>query len=295
MQINRYLISLLLCLFTWPIAAQTPAPTPEEVEYDRRMCVEIERQLQRFDSELQQLSDVSNRQFRISEHDLHSSYYIRSLNDKVNIINRSLHALDVRWDAFTSTNLTFMSDNDSLMEHLTNTQLLHQAVTDSIAINQQRCEAIANFTNAERLIYAQDSVYSHLYQQAFRMSLVQKLTPQLEKIKAQEQVRFEQIQASYDASREAALLVPALGRRAVLLDERYYSLKAVSEKIQAMEYKPLIQRIKDYLMGLACVSVLLIFINMIVTKWKAAKQEKETLKKQREILQKNNVTNYPTI
>ena len=89
--------------------------------------------------------------------------------------------------------------------------------------------------------------------------------------------------------------MPQLNKRAAYLNEHYYATKAMSEKIQAMEYKPLIQRIKDYLLGLACVAVILIFVNMIKTKIDAAKKAREAVKQQMELLHNNSQTNYPTI
>ena len=62
-----------------------------------------------------------------------------------------------------------------------------------------------------------------------------------------------------------------------------------------MEYKSPIERAKDYLMGVAYVAVILIFINMVTTKLQAAKKAREMLKKQKDLLNKNNNEDYPTI
>ena len=126
-------------------------------------------------------------------------------------------------------------------------------------------------------------------------SLVQKLAPQLEKLKAEEQVHFERIQSSYDKSKSAADLIPQLNKRAATLNEKYFKIKALSEKIQAMEYKPFVQRIKDYLLEIACVSVILMFFTMLTAKLKAAKNAREMLKKQKQLLNRTNGSDYPTI
>ena len=47
-----------------------------------------------------------------------------------------------------------------------------------------------------------------------------------------------------------------------VLSEQYANIQVMSKKIQEMTYKPLIQRLKDYLISLACVAVLLLFVNM---------------------------------
>ena len=62
-----------------------------------------------------------------------------------------------------------------------------------------------------------------------------------------------------------------------------------------MQYKPLIARIKDYLLGLAAVAVLLLFVSMVKTKIKAAKDARENMKKYQETLKLNGQDEYPTI
>ena len=70
----------------------------------------------------------------------------------------------------------------------------------------------------------------------------------------------------------------------------------ISKKIQETAYKPFIQRIKDYLIGFACVAILLLFVNMITTKLKALKVAREQAKKYKEMMQQNgNPGGYPTI
>ena len=139
----------------------------------------------------------------------------------------------------------------------------------------------------------QDSVYSQLYKQAFAMSFVQKMAPQLEKLKAQEQQLFPQVQEQYSKAQAAAALVPQLHNRAENVNQTFYTIKAQSDEIQQLQYKPFIQRIQDYLMGLAYVAIILIFFNMMMSKWETAKKAKEALEKQAEALKKEN--QYPSI
>ena len=68
----------------------------------------------------------------------------------------------------------------------------------------------------------------------------------------------------------------------------------LSEKIQALEYKPLLERIKDYLYSLAAVAMILLFLNMVQAKIKALKQARENAKKLREMMN-NEESDYPTI
>lgn len=126
------------------------------------------------------------------------------------------------------------------------------------------------------------------------MSFIQKLTPQLEKLKAKEQAHFAPIQEAYDKAKTAVTTVPQLKERSELLSESFFAIKSRSEKIQQMQYMPLMQRFKDYLIGLACFAVIFMLFNNLVTKWQAAKQKKEALKKQAEMLKKQQ-NEYPTI
>lgn len=290
MPLRRY-IGLFLCCLALPLLAQDMSP--EDVQYNLRMQAEVRSQLGRLMMELNQMADDEERLGRISEKDLHSAYYVRTLDAKVQSVARRMQAFDVRWEAFNTSNLTLIADNDTLMELMTQAQLLKQAVEDTLTVQQDRCNAIKDFIGAEHFITTQDSIYDKLYKQAFTMSFVQKMAPQLEKLKAQEQVQFGEIQAQFDKTKAASDMVPQLAKRAAKVNDRFFEIKAQSEKIQQMKYMPLIQRAKDYLMGIACVAVILIFINMIVTKWKAAKKAKESLEQQAEMFKKEH--DYPTI
>ena len=78
------------------------------------------------------------------------------------------------------------------------------------------------------------------------------------------------------------------------IDDHFVQLKNRSEQIQACEYKPLFERIKEYLFGLAAVALILMFANMIQSKIQMAKQAKEALKKQQEMMNMQN-NDYPSI
>ena len=291
--IKRY-IGIVLCCYAIPLAAQQEM-SPEEIQYNLRMQAEIHSQLNRLTAEINQLADEQKRQSKMSEKNLRSAYFVRMMDEKNQSMTKRMQALDVRWEAFNASNLAFIADNDTLMEMMTKAQLLKQEVTDSLTVQQSRCQAVKDFAAAEECILGQDTVYDKLYKQAFAMSFVQKMSPQLEKLKAQEQLQFADIQAQYDKAKAAADAVPQLQSRAEKVNQCFYSIKAQSEKIQQMKYMPLIQRIKEYIMSLAYVAVILIFFNMIVSKWQAAKKTKEALKQQAEQLKKQKENEYPTI
>ena len=290
MQIARYFIAGLFFLSFLSFSSGALAQ-----EYDYLSQDELEDRILRFRDEYTQLSNICNLQIRISDSNLESSSFTRILQEKVQVMNTGLQSLDFRWNAFTQLEQVDIAENETLMQQMTQVQKLRQAVTDSIAAAQQKCNAITDFVAAERFILAQDSIYAVLYKHAKVLSLTKKTAPQLDKVQAQEQAIFEKLQESYDKSKAAVMTVPQLGKRAAVIDEHFYSLKAISEKIQAMKYQPLIMRIKDYLMGLACVSIILLFFNMLVTKLQAAKKARQMLKKQKDAFGKTTDADYPTI
>lgn len=288
--IKKYILPLLCCLVI-PLAAQEMT---EDQQYALQVQAEMSVQLNKLTSELDILAEETQKQLTITDRDIRNANSVRILEARVQSLDRRMQALNVRWDAFNATYLVTLTENDTLMERMTQAQLLKQTLTDTIAAQQTKCQTIKDFIAAEQLISRQDTIYHKLYQQAFRLSFVQKLAPQLEKLKAQEQAHFIPIQEAYDKAKTASETVPQLKARTDRLNERFYAIKAQSDKIQQMKYMPLIQRFKDYLLGLACVAVLIMLFNNVMTKVQAAKQKKEALQKQAEMLKKQQ-NDYPTI
>ena len=77
------------------------------------------------------------------------------------------------------------------------------------------------------------------------------------------------------------------------MEKKFVELQSVSAKIQEMEYKPFIQRIKDYLLGLAAVAILMMFVNLLSQKLKQLKAAREQAKKMKESMMGQK--EYPTI
>ncbi len=288
--IKRYILLLLLCL-SIPLAAEE---ANEEQQYSLQFQTEMRAQLDKLTAELDQLADDTKKQTTITDKDLKTAYSVRTLEAKAQRLNHRMQSLNVKWDAFNASYLGFISENDTLMELMAKAQLLKQSLSDTITAQQTKCQAIRDFLAAEQIVLSQDSMYNRIYKQAFRLSFVQKLTPQLEKLKAKEQAHFTPIQEAYDKAKTAAATVPQLKERAELLSESFFTIKSRSEKIQQMQYMPLMQRFKDYLIGFACFAVIFMLFNNLTTKWQAAKQKKEAIKKQAEMLRKQQ-NEYPTI
>ena len=288
--IKRYILLLLLCL-SIPLVAEE---ANEEQQYSLQFQTEMRAQLDKLTAELDQLAEDTKKQTTITDKDLKTAYSVRTLEAKAQRLNHRMQSLNVKWDAFNASYLGFISENDTLMELMAKAQLLKQSLSDTITAQQTKCQAIRDFLAAEQIVLSQDSMYNRIYKQAFRLSFVQKLTPQLEKLKAKEQAHFAPIQEAYDKAKTAVTTVPQLKERSELLSESFFAIKSRSEKIQQMQYMPLMQRFKDYLIGLACFAVIFMLFNNLTTKWQAAKQKKEAIKKQAEMLRKQQ-NDYPTI
>ena len=182
------------------------------------------------------------------------------------------------------------------MTEMASIEELKQAVKDTLDSKTEAVESVGKFASADKFILSQVNVYKSLYKKAYQLSLVQKLAPQLEKVKAKEQVLFADLQNNYNEAKAASDLVPSLKPRMELLDKQFVVMKSVSEKVQALEYKPLFQRVKDYVLGLAAVAIIMMFFNGMLAKFNAYKQKVASMKKYNEMLNNNGqAKQYPTI
>jgi hypothetical protein len=173
---------------------------------------------------------------------------------------------------------------------------LKQTVKDTLDLRTQQVDAIAKFASADKFIISQINVYKKLYSKAYKLSLLKKFAPMLEKVKAKEQVIFTELQTNYEQAKASSEIVPSLKNRMETLDEQYVIMKSVSEKVQALAFKPWMQRVKDYVMGLAAVAIILMFVNGLWSKFKAYKDKAANLKKYNDIMKNNGKdSTYPTI
>ena len=278
-----------------PTLPQAPASTAEMTP--EALHQEIGLRMMEYVDELNELAIVGNMQLTFSDDMPLSKTYVKALKEKVSTLEERYNSINIRWTTFTQAMQIDIADDNDLMTIMSNVEQLKQSVIDSITSKKTKCDALQDFADAEVLLAGQDTVYKNLYEQAFKLSLIQKLTPQLEKLKAREQTLFAQLQASYQKAQQACQVVPALQKRMAVLDDTFANTQMISTKIQAMAYKPFIQRIKDYLIGLACVAVLLLFINMVTTRIKSIKAARQQAKQYQEMMQRNGsgTGGYPTI
>lgn len=208
--------------------------------------------------------------------------------------SQQVSAIDSKWDVYCQTRQAEIANDDSLLQIVANYQLVKQDLLDSIAYKKHYFEAITDFREAESFIASQDSVYKRLYETAIEYSLLKQLATQLESLKGKEQLLFADIQTKYEAAKNIAQEFRELQPRFQIIEENFITLKNNSEKIQAQEYKPIFQMIKDYLYGLAAVAMILMFINMAQAKIKMIKQARENAKKFSQMMNKDG-NDYPTI
>ena len=190
--------------------------------------------------------------------------------------NKELTAVDTRWNLLTQAYQLDITSDEILMNITVRYQENKQLLTDTILSRRHTLESKEVFLAAEHYINKQKEPYQDMLTEAQRLSQLEKLTPMLEKLKAKEQLAMEDIDKHYEAAKSVAQEFAGLHGRMQKIEEAYIELKTLSDSIQAAEYKPFIERIKDYLLGFAAVAVILMFVNMVQAKIQAYKQLKKS-------------------
>ena len=278
-------------------AATTPEENPAELSAaEQALILEIKSRLSQFSDDFQQLQMAENMSLDPDTKLDVNKNFVSVLEGRIKTYNQRYNSLDVMWTTYTQAQQMDIANDEDLMTMVANIEAKKQSVKDTLDAKTEMVKAISDFVEADQFIMSQVNVYKKLYKRAFKLSLLKKLAPQLEKAKAREQLVFEKLQASYNSAKAATELVPSLQPRMNVLDEQFVVMKSVSEKVQALEYKPLFQRVKDYIMGLAAVAIILLFVSMMLTKYKAYKDKVANLKKVNEIMNKQGKdTQYPMI
>ena len=215
------------------------------------------------------------------------------LSERLKSLSMAMNSFSTRWDTYSAAQQVYIADNDSLLNRAALIQQMRQAVTDTLALRQQQRDQLVAFSTAEQFIWGQDKNYRQLYKKAVQYSATPMLAAQLEKVKAEEQALTADVNKYYSQAKEAATTFPGLQLRMQAMENKVFELQTVSAKIQEMAYKPFIQRIKDYLMGLACVAILLMGLNLLKSKLALVKQARDQAKKLKGLT--GGQHNYPTI
>ena len=288
----RKLILLMIFLMALPMTgwAQDGMTTDEELD---SISADITERMLLFQEEVMQLHALSRFRVDIDMDMPLTEPLLDVVGDRIRALNAALNSFTVRWNTYSQAQQVYVADNDDLLNKVAQIQQIRQAVADSMAARQQQYDQLTAFCKAEQMIYGNDKTYRQLYKQAAQLSLSPKLAGRLEKVKAEEQALFADIQTSYAQAKTAAEAFPGLKLRMKGMDSKFFELQSVSTKIQEMAYKPFIQRIKDYLFGLAAVAILLLFFNLMSSKLKAVKQARDKAKSLKDMASGQH--NYPTI
>lgn len=288
----RKLILLMIFLTALPMTgwAQDGMTTDEELD---SISADITERMLLFQEEVMQLHALSRFRVDIDMDMPLTKPLLDVVGDRIRALNAALNSFTVRWNTYSQAQQVYVADNDDLLNKVAQIQQIRQAVADSMAARQQQYDQLTAFCKAEQMIYGNDKTYRQLYKQAAQLSLSPKLAGRLEKVKAEEQALFADIQTNYAQAKTAAEAFPGLKLRMKGMDSKFFELQSVSTKIQEMAYKPFIQRIKDYLFGLAAVAILLLFFNLMSSKLKVIKQARDKAKSLKDMASGQH--NYPTI
>lgn len=274
---------LLLVLLGWPSSPSMSAMTvqTEESLIPNAQSSKVELVCLRLNSYIDDISSLLHGIDLADEHQLNS-------------IGQEITRLNAKYQMYCQSCQSLIAENDSLLNLVATFEQFRQLTTDSIAFQRNYLLQLHQFEQTEKLLLVQSNKYTHLSRQAVAYSQVAASAPQLAALKAKEQLMFAEISSRFAIAQSAAATIHNLQSRMMLMEQQYISLKSQSEKIQSAEYKPLISRIKDYLLGLAAVGIIMLAVNMVVTKIQAFKQMRANLKKTQEMIRKAN-TQYPQI
>lgn len=209
-------------------------------------------------------------------------------------MKRHASIMDARWNDFYSKAVDAISQDEMLLGMATDYEQMWMAAMDSLNLSITRMEKISVFLKDEKFVMSEVESYRKLESEAMKLSLVKQTAPQLEKLKASEQLEFAKIEEAFKEAAEAAAINPILSDRMKNLQDTFIEVKLSSDKIQQTEFKPFLDRIKDYLMSLAAVSIIAMFGIFLSNYVKTAKKAKEARKKMEEALDAGNQTT-PTI
>lgn len=215
-----------------------------------------------------------------------------SAEDVKDLQNR-LTSIDVQWNAYTQIAQVEITASPVLMELLSNYKLVYTASSDSLKAQQTRLNAEATYTQV--LAYLSDikKDYESMLTEAERFALVPQTAAQLADVKAKEALIYAQVSERYQKALTASQVSETVKEQFPALEQEYIEITKLSEKIKSTVYKSWIERIKDYVLTLAGVAIILVFLNLVATKIKMAKQARDMAKKYGNIL--NRDEEYPTI
>ncbi len=285
-----YLLVLGLAMLPGMLHAQD-APSG----LDNLTRLEIQARLEQYLDEMDRIRDASIARLPVSPDVQLTAGYIRTLETRLKNVETNRKALEIRWNNYMPVQQAVIAQDEALMGCVEQFELLKQEATDSLEIRKQMAQSLQDFMEAQTYMESLDTTYNALGKKAFELSLSSKTAQLLEREKKKEELLFASVQERFDKARVAGDFHLVSQARMEMLEDTFAGLKHKSDTIQAMSYKPLIQRLKDYLLSLAAVAVLLMFVAMLRTRIKAAKAAREQMKQYKEALKLNGTDEFPTI
>ena len=288
-----YLLVLGMLLLSLDVHAQDQVAQPPTLDDATRL--DVQQRLDQFMAKTERIYYSCKARLPLSGDAALSDSYLKMQSYRLRTLEQNLKSLEVRWNNYYPLQQWEISQDEGLMGTVEKLELMRQEAADSLEVRKQMLQSLEDFVDAQNYMASLDSTYNRLGKQAFQLSLTSKTAPLLEKEKKKEQLLFATVQEKFDKAKAASQfhLVSDAGMDA--LEDSFAALKNKSDTIQAMQYQPLIQRIKDYLLGLAAVAVLLMFVSMMRAKIKAASDARKNLKEYKEKLKLNGQDDYPTI
>lgn len=211
-----------------------------------------------------------------------------SSQSKLKQLDGKHRGISKRYEQWSAKNADAIAENDLLTQLSEQFATLNQSCTDSIANEGARAQMRVDYKSALQFLNSKRELYDEMIEQSKMLSAVSQTADQLKKLQAKEKMEFAQIQAKFDVAHVAAQTLPGYTSQCTQIEELFQELQAKSTTIQEAQYVPFVTRIKDYLIGLACVAMILNFLNMVKTKIDAAKQLKAGQAKMKEMLDKAN-------
>ncbi len=209
-------------------------------------------------------------------------------------LERKLMNVNAQWNIYAQVQQENIVKDENLMSKFSAFQVTFQVVKDSISAQKGKLKAMDDFASAEKLLTSRQEQYNDYVSEALKLSFTSKTASLLQHLQAKEQITFAELQQSFDKATQAASLVPSLRQRMDNLNQLFAEVKVQSEKIQQAKYVPLMQRLKDYLMGFAAVAIILMFVSMVKSKYVAFKAAKKAAKQYKSMVKLND-NEYPTI
>jgi hypothetical protein len=278
-----------------PLGLRAQDQVAELPVLDETTRLEVQQRLDQFTAKLERIYYSCKARLPLSGDASLTDSYIKMQEYRLRSLEQNLKSLNVRWNNYYPLQQWEISQDEGLMSTVERLELMKQEASDSLEVRKQMLQALQDFVEAQAYMASLDSTYNRLGKQAFELSLTSKTAPLLEKEKKKEQLLFATVQEKFDKGKMAFQLHLVSDAGMESLEDSYAVLKNKSDTIQAMQYKPLIQRIKDYLMGLAAVAVLLMFVSMMRARIKSAREMRKNMQQYKDKLKLNGQDEYPTI